>query len=373
MQIVFPFSGAEIGGSHVATFALAQALRRDHQRDCVFLAAAGTTILAEAQRLGFKVIDNGELAATTWGIRQRRSPVYALRRLPARLGRIRQVNGGRCIVHCNEINAIQSYGLITKLFGGKTLYHHHALNRMVLPNRLLIGAADAVVAVSDVCRRAMEGINPKKIVVILNPIEVGDVDRTKARARIAEALQIDSGKIWMGFVGNFWRRKRPEFFLQAAAAIARAEPRAHFIFFGRHGEYEVSDLQKIATDLGIASRVTFAGFMMPAEDNIAAIDLLLAPAIDEPFGRTPIEAALLGTPYVATDDAGHAEIGARWPGGRMVPIDATPQAFADATLKVLKNPDAIRLNAKAKAAVAADFALATHAQAIEAIYQRLES
>jgi glycosyltransferase involved in cell wall biosynthesis len=224
-----------------------------------------------------------------------------------------------------------------------------------------------------VCRRALKGIDPRKTSLILNPIEVGDVDRAAARARIATEIGLDPQKIWMGFVGNFWRRKRPEFFLQAAAEILRHEPRAHFILFGRRGDYETDDLKQIAETLGIAGSVTFAGFLMPPEDNVAALDLMLAPAIDEPFGRTPIEATLLGTPYIATDDAGHAEIGAQWPGGRMVPLDATPAQFAAAVLDVLAHPESVALDKAAKDRVAADFALAAHAAAVNAIYERLEA
>lgn len=371
LRIVFPFSGIDIGGSHVATFALAQAMREQFGRECLFIVASGTPIAIEAERLGFKVIDSGELEAANWEIRKRRSPIYAARRLLARWKIMRGI--GRCIVHCNEIIAIQSYGLIGKAMGGKMVYHHHALNRMILPNRILISAADAVVAVSEGCRLALDWLGPSKLQVILNPIEVGTPERAAAKARLAKALNVDSGKIWMGFAGNFWRRKRPEFFLEAAAEILRAEPRAHFILFGRRADYEIEDLQAQAAALGITEQVTFAGFLMPPEDNIAAVDYLLAPAIDEPFGRTPIEAALLDTPYVATDDAGHAEIGARWGGGRMVPIEATPSEFAGVVLDVMKDPKAIRASDVEKARIRTDFSLPAHAAAIEAIYRRIES
>lgn len=371
MRIAFPFSGIDIGGSHVATFALAEALRQQYGRDCLFICAAGTPIAIEAQRLGFPVIDSGELEAANWEIRKRRSPLYAARRLMARWKIMRGV--GKCIVHCNEIIAIQSYGLIGKVMGGGLVYHHHALNRMILPNRILIGAADAVVAVSQVCRQALDWLGPNRLQVILNPIEVGSADRKVARARLSKALKVDPNAIWMGFVGNFWRRKRPEFFLAAAAEILRTEPRAHFILFGRRADYEVDDLKALADKLGVADKVTFAGFLMPPEDNIAAVDFLLAPAIDEPFGRTPIEAALLDTPYVATDDAGHAEIGARWGGGRMVPITATPAEFAAAVLDVLKDPAATQATQEEKARIRADFSLSAHADAVEAIYRRVEA
>lgn len=369
--IVFPFSGFDIGGSHVATFELATELRRRHGRRCVFLVAKESPIAAEAERLGMEVCDTGELEATSWGIRKRRSPLYVLRRLPART-RVMRRFGRSCIVHCNDLHGVQSFGLITKAMGGKIIYHHHALNRMILPNRVLIGLADAVFAVSDICRRALSFIAPDRLSIVLNPIEVGDVDRPAARARICAKLGVDPARTLAGFVGNFWERKRPLFFLQAAAILAAQKPDLHFILFGRKADYEVDELEREAERLGLTGRVTFAGFMMPAEDNIAALDILLAPAVNEPFGRTPIEAALAGVPYVITDDAGHAEIGRRWAGGRLVPIDATPEAFAREALAVINDPGSVVLAEEARQAVARDFSINAHAETVEATYRRLE-
>lgn len=371
MQIVFPFSGADIGGSHVATYALAGALRKHYGYDCTFLVAAGTPIAEEAARLGFRVVDSEEFEAAHWAIRKRRSPLYAFRRLPARV-RVLRALGAQCLIHCNDIADMQSYGLIAKALGHKVLYQHHALNRMILPNRILIGLSDSIVAVSEVCRQSL-GVLGRNAHVVLNPIEVPVIDRSAVRKRLATDLGIDGDKLWLGFVGNFWRRKRPEFFLETAARILSSEPRAHFILFGRKGDYESAELQAKAAALSIADSVTFAGFLMPPEDNIAAIDMMLAPAIDEPFGRTPIEAALLGTPYVATDDAGHAEIGARWPGGTLVPLKASPEEFAGVVLDLLRRPDAVKLSTAQRESMAADFALPAHAAAFDALYRGLEA
>lgn len=371
LPIVFPFSSSDIGGSHVATYELAVALQKGFGRRCVFLCADGTPIADEARRLGIEVVDTGEIAWAHASLRKRRSPVRTLRRFPARLAIMRQI--GRCIVHANEIVAIQSFGIIAKLLGGKIVYHHHALNRMALPNRLLISRADAVIAVSETCRAPLSFVPSERLQVVLNPIEVPqNFDRHAARARVCAKLEIDSGDTLVGFVGNLWDRKRPEFFLRAAAVMAATNSRMRFIIFGRKGDVDVPTMQAFADMLGIADRVVFAGFMMPAEDNIAALDLLMAPAIREPFGRTPIEAALLGTPWVATDDAGHGEIGRQWAGGRLVPIDADEAAFARVALAILADPMSVTATADQRMTIAANFSPHREATEVEAIYRQLE-
>lgn len=372
LPIVFPFSSYDIGGSHVATYELAVALQKDFHRRCIFLCTSGTPIANEAQRLGIEVVDTGEMATARASLRQRRSPIHTLRRFPARWVIMRRI--GRSIVHANDIVDIQTFGIIGKMLGGKIVYHHHALNRMVLPNRLLIGRADAVIAVSETCRAPLSFVPPARLQIVLNPIEVPQAfDRVAARARVCAKLGIDNDDTLVGFVGNLWNRKRPEFFLRAAAVMAVTDSRLRFIVFGRKGDVDVLEMKALADTLGIAGQVIFAGFMMPAEDNIAALDLLMAPATREPFGRTPIEAALLGTPWVATDDAGHGEIGRQWRGGQLVPINADEATFAQAALAVLSDPASVMATPDQRTSIAADFSPHREAAEVEAIYRRLET
>src|SRR3546814_18022838 len=49
------------------------------------------------------------------------------------------------------------------------------------------------------------------------------------------------------------------------------------------------------------------GWRTPGVRWIAACDMLMVPAIDEPFGRTLIEAMLVGTPIVATRSGGNID------------------------------------------------------------------
>ena len=128
-------------------------------------------------------------------------------------------------------------------------------------------------------------------------------------------------RLLVGFVGNFWFWKRPDLFLQICSRLLQVRSDCHFVVFGRSGDWTEHDLIRMAQDLEIADRVTFAGFHLPGERNIAALDLLIATSVREPFGRTLVEAAIVGTPYVATDDAGYREIWNTWRGGRLGPGD----------------------------------------------------
>lgn len=60
--------------------------------------------------------------------------------------------------------------------------------------------------------------------------------------------------------------------------------------------------------LGLQDMVTFLGWVSPVADFLESVDLLVAPSRYEPFGLVVIEGLAAGTPVVACDVEGPAEI-----------------------------------------------------------------
>jgi glycosyltransferase involved in cell wall biosynthesis len=104
---------------------------------------------------------------------------------------------------------------------------------------------------------------------------------------------------------------------------------------------------------------------------MAACDILLVPAVDEPFGRTLIEAMLLGTVVVAAASGGNPEAIRDGITGHLVPADDAV-AFAERTLGLLA--DAAQRCAVADAArrdALERFGLRQHAAAIMRVYDAM--
>jgi glycosyltransferase involved in cell wall biosynthesis len=232
--------------------------------------------------------------------------------------------------------------------------------------------ADAVVCISRECRENVDYLDNRVASTIFNPFAIEPVtDVAAARRELLGAEADTPGIRLIGNVGNFWHRKRPFFFLDACRIIADRDPLARFYLFGREGEIKLEELRVHAAKLGLEKVVTFAGFRLPGERNIAPMDVLVIPAVREPFGRTLVEAILLGTPYVAAEDAGHAEIWDQWKGGALLSPTASAEEYAAKTLEVLENRSAFVLNAQQNAAVAEELSARTHATKILSIYRRL--
>ena len=171
--------------------------------------------------------------------------------------------------------------------------------------------ADQVIAVSRSLRRMVVegyGVPGRKVPVITNGIDVTrfvPMPRDEALAKLG--LEYEVSRIL--FIGGIERSKGIDYLLRAAKRLKETLlwP-VQFLLVGE-GEYE-QGAKMLATELGIASAVTFAGQRPNSEIPlwINASDLVVLPSLSEGFGVVLIEAMACGKPVVATRCGGPEEI-----------------------------------------------------------------
>ena len=66
--------------------------------------------------------------------------------------------------------------------------------------------------------------------------------------------------------------------------------------------------QSLARDLGVESNLRFIGFVPDVRPLLQDFDLLVLPSLQEPFGRSIIEAMAMRTPVIASAVGGIPEI-----------------------------------------------------------------
>jgi glycogen synthase len=99
--------------------------------------------------------------------------------------------------------------------------------------------------------------------------------------------------------------------------------------------------------------------------------VLLVPAVDEPFGRTLIEAMLLGTAVVAAASGGNLEALRDGATGCLVPPDDAA-AFAGQILGLVREPELCgAIVAAARRDALSRFGLRQHAEAIMGVYDAM--
>ncbi|MBK0398735.1 glycosyltransferase family 4 protein [Limibaculum sp. M0105] len=367
MHVIFPFTGDGLGGSHVSAMTLIEGLLAQGDVSATIVAGETTQVADEVRRRGLPFFPSGE------GPIRRRDVVRYVGGVLHRRRRLAALQSGTpAVVHYNDLEAAFAWQPAARLLGLRSVYHHRALPRMNAVKRSLLRTMDHTITISDVCRGNLGFLPDREVTVITNPIKVEtDVLAATDRRQLHTEFGLPGDAAVFGFLGNLADRKRPDFFIDAAQEIAARMPNAVFVMFGRDREFSREQLEAQARALGIGDKVRVAGFRSPIEGNLALIDLLLAPAIDEPFGRTPVEAALCGIPYVVTDDAGQGEIVRRWGGGAAVPKLALPSEFADVAVRVMQSRDAFRLPQEKREGLRADVSPAAHAARVRAIYDAI--
>ena len=363
--VIFPFTGKDTGGSHISTFFLARVLTEEFGIPTVVIAVEGTNVAAEAERRGM----NLRLVPTPHKQRlvemRDFTDFMARRRLLASYGK-------KAIVHCGDLWSVAAFGPPTKSLGLPLVYHNRTLNKGLLRDRLVVSMANAVICVSEAARDRLRGAKAENVRVVMNPFERPrmEYDRDELRAEFEARWPVEGLQL-VGWSGNFLDRKRPDFFLRMAAAIARRNPRVRFPMFGRDRHQTTEGLAALAESLGITDLVMLGGFRSPPERVLLPLDVLAAPALGEPFGRTLVEAAFLGVPYVATEDAGAIEMGRHWGGGLLVPKEATPEQFAEVVLGLLDNPAAAELTPAQQDKLVEDFRPRRHTTQVIEVYERV--
>jgi len=167
--------------------------------------------------------------------------------------------------------------------------------------------ADHIIAVSNYTKQQIVrqyGIPSEKITVVHNGI---DPDfRYNVIPRL-QKIKKQKNKIVL-FVGRITIQKGPEYFVRAAKKVLERYPNALFIVSGS-GDMERQMMTEGAY-LGISDRVIFTGFLR-GDDLIAlyqAADLFVMPSVSEPFGITPLESIINGTPVIVSKQSGVSEV-----------------------------------------------------------------
>ena len=257
--------------------------------------------------------------------------------------------------------------------------HHDTDVWMGAPHRLVerLSArwSDRVVTCSEAVRRyAIErhGLPAARVRTLRNAIDVPAALPGAAARRVAARRDLGAGPndILIATLGRLDEPKKGlAAFLDAAAIVAAAEPRARFALVG-DGPARAA-LERRARAPGLAGLVVFAGERRDVQDVLSGIDIFVQPSLWEGFGLTVIEAMAAARPVVASRVGGIPEALRDGVDGILVP-PADPAALARAILRLARDPElGARLGAAGRDRARGEFGLAGLVDATIAMYDEL--
>jgi glycosyltransferase involved in cell wall biosynthesis len=336
LRVCFPFVGDTIGGSHLSALLVVQNLDRERFEPLVVLHE--DSVLADHLRAidqSFTIVPLRGMVHGGPGISELIRRLFAATKVITAFLRRQRVD----VVHTNDLRCGQTWVLASRLAGVPLVWHQRAKYAKSRVTRLALKGASQVICISEFCRSTLPSRVAGRAHVTINPFDtsISTVDRVSARNRILKAVGGSPGDRIVGFCGTLSAQKRPEVFVAAAAQIRTAyRGVCRFVVVGADRDNRLADLVEQAKTLLFDGDMHFVGFKSDVVDWIAAFDVLAAPQFDDAYGRTLIEAMLLGTVVVASETGGHPEIVHQGKTGFLTPKD-DPEALASACLLILND------------------------------------
>lgn len=369
--VCFPFIGDLIGGNHISALGLIERLDRSRFTPLVVLRRTDGPVARLFDEAGIPFASDPGRSQLVHG-----RPVSAgalLGLLPDLAPRALFLRRrGVRIVHSNDGRCHAAWGLAARLAGAKLLWHHRG-DPTASGLRHAPWLAHRIVAVSRFAagrdRRQRE-----RAEVIFSPFDTGVTeDRAERRRALIGELGVAADTRLIGYFGVPIERKRPLMFVDTLAAMHRQRPDIPLtgLFFGEDTDGAHARIAERASMLGMDGMIRFMGFRSPGARWIAACDLLMVTAVDEPLGRTLVEAMLVGTPVAATASGGNAEAIEHMRTGLLAPPD-DPPALAQAAIRLLTDaPLRTGLCTAASARARDHFDAGRHADRIMRIYDEM--
>lgn len=385
--ILFLNPTAQLGGAEYSLMDLAASL--DRRRFTPLLACLGDGPLVEAaQARGITVISL-ELPARFARLSlkgQRSGPLaLALSAMSAApiARRIRQLAARARIVHTNGNKA----HVLGSLLRGRArlVWHVRDFWRAAPFERLMVRLANsrahAVIANSSAVGSHLVGmgVSARLVHAVPNGIDADRFSPDGEAAPLREELGWPSAAPVVGILGMLARWKGQDVLLRAFADVLKARPDARCVIVGDE-IYVTSgqtgfrqELQKLVGELGIGHAVAFTGYRTDVPAVLRALTVVVHASVEpEPFGRVVAEGMACGRPVIATSAGGVPEVtGGSGTTALLVP-PGDVQAMSIAILRLLGDPcESRRLAAAGRERIISTFAVATHVERVQSIYEQL--
>jgi len=261
--------------------------------------------------------------------------------LPVTVTALARLVRGAQVFYSETLSTFPYCWLAGRLTGVPTVVHVYSSYGSPRPYRKhWLGRARHVIAPSadslELARRALGGFAPGvRARVAYNGMDVARIVR-EAEAPAPPALGGRGGPC-VGMVGNLDWRKNPLLLVEAAPAIRAAVPGVRILLVGAcpDAASEARLRARIAA-LGLDDAVLITGFLPNPFPVVRTLDVLVHPALRDPFPLALLEGMALARPIVASAVGGIPEMLVDGESGVLVPPDDR-DALAEAVVRLLRD------------------------------------
>ena len=370
-KVCFPYAASAIGGSYLSSLLLIQNLRSRGYEPVIVLHEMGPfTDLLDESGVGYKHLP----------IR----PGYVPRRFTGGLNDMYRafrpvsdyIAGNRiALVHTQDVLSLYLWSVpswhqgVPLLAHWRSNYHHRP------PLWLSLALAKKLVCVSHYSKQRLPEFAGRRAEVVTNPFSLPAEPPCRETMRPKLLCELSRGEdtIIAGMFANFAPRKRQDLFVDIIHQARAMAPDLELVglIFGEPRSPTTERVRDRIERLGLSNNVRLMGFRMPGEQWMAGCDIVLAPAINEPYGRSIVESMLVGTPIIAARSGGNPEIIDHGVSGLLVEPDNS-EAFAQELIGLAREPERRRrLQSNAVAKANKRYSSEHHVDRIAEIYREI--
>ena len=338
MLVVHVITGLSIGGAESMLLQLLRASAHGRAKHLVLTLSSENALKGEVEATGVRVINLSEGGKSIFGS----------------LWRARALIKAQCPslvmswLHHADLFAVMLKGFFPKL---PLIWNIRCskLEPAYLPRRNLLmvsvlarlsGVPTAIVANSKAGMQAhiAAGYRTEGWRVLPNGFDIERFCPNEAQGlKLRSEAGISRDAFVVGIVSRYHPMKGFDLFVRAAARIAAASPRAHFVMVGSGVDWNNRELSNWIGETGLRERFTLLGARRDIPQVMNMLDILVSSSTSEGFPNVIGEAMACGTPCVATDVGDSAYLVGET--GKIVAF-GSEKALADAALELDAMPQA---------------------------------
>ncbi|MEQ1587064.1 MAG: glycosyltransferase family 4 protein [Cyclobacteriaceae bacterium] len=235
--------------------------------------------------------------------------------------------------------------------------------------RLTLNYADQVICVSNAVKKNIADSYVKAKVTII-------YDAIPEHENYPDQIQPPHHEIKLLYLSNYISGKGQKYALRSFKIAQDKLHNCLLVFAGgdmgleKNKKYKM-ELLDLSTELGIRDSVQFTDFVSDSELLIKTSDILLNFSESESFSMTCLEAMFYGTPVIASDSGGPAELIENEISGLLVP-NRNVNSMAEAIVRLSSDAQLrSRLANSAKLRAKAKFSLKKSAESLAVVYNDL--
>jgi glycosyltransferase involved in cell wall biosynthesis len=180
--------------------------------------------------------------------------------------------------------------------------------------------ASKLITVSEYSKKDLikyYGVDPSRVVVVKNGVSPDFFPREDRRALLNELEKMGINDPYLFYIGGLEKRKNLELLLRAFQKLTKSYAnlleKRKLVIAGEiweHIDPLVTDVKRLANELGIADRVIFTGKVTEKEKITLfnGADLFVFPSLYEGFGMPVLEAMASGTPVLTSSRSALPEL-----------------------------------------------------------------